>query len=65
MLVTPMTDGRSRVVHLITDDAAVAGRAAGRYVAVCDAVVVAAALATPDGTGCRRCTAWARHRGIR
>ena len=65
MLVTPMTDGRSRMVHLINDADAVAGRAAGRYVAVCEAVVVAAALATPDGAGCRLCAAWARHWGIR
>ena len=64
-LVIPMTDGRSRMVHLIEDADAAAGRATGRYVAVCGDIVVAGALATPDGEGCRFCRVWAAHRGVR
>ncbi|MGH3849220.1 MAG: hypothetical protein ACRDRT_05880 [Pseudonocardiaceae bacterium] len=63
--VTPMADGRTGRVHLITDTDAAAGRArGGRYIAGCGAVVVAAALTTPDGESCRSCASWARIRGL-
>lgn len=65
MLVTPMTDGCSHLVHLITDDNAMAGRATGRYVACCGDIVVAASLTTPGGKDCRPCGAWAQNMGIR
>jgi hypothetical protein len=58
--VTPMADGPTQVVHLIADAEVVAGRARGRYVAACGAVVVAAALTTPDGESCRFCASWAQ-----
>ncbi|MGH3798397.1 MAG: hypothetical protein ACRDSP_26415 [Pseudonocardiaceae bacterium] len=61
--VTPLVDGRTRAVHLLTDTDAAAGRAqGGRYVAVCGAVVVAASLSTPEGEACRWCAVWARQR---
>lgn len=65
VLVTSIADGRSRMVHLISDAEAAAGRATGGYVAVCGAIVVAGALTMPDGERCRQCATWARRRGVR
>ncbi|MCA1672790.1 MAG: hypothetical protein LC799_11495 [Actinobacteria bacterium] len=44
--------------HLVTDEAMAAGRAAGRYLAVCDAVVLAASLTTPESGHCKKCRRW-------
>ncbi|HEX2298568.1 MAG TPA: hypothetical protein VHH34_08635 [Pseudonocardiaceae bacterium] len=41
--------------HLVTDEAMAAGRAAGRYLARCDAVILAASLTTPESRPCRAC----------
>lgn len=47
--VCALVDARTDRTHLVRDDAVVTGRAAGRYVAVCGAVVLAASLAAPGG----------------
>ncbi|MGH3902987.1 MAG: hypothetical protein ACRDTE_02120 [Pseudonocardiaceae bacterium] len=57
--VVAMTDTRTVVAHLVTDEAVAAGRRAGRYVGVCDAVVVAGSLLEGTGRGCRSCQDWA------
>lgn len=51
----PVTDVRNRGVHLMTEDAAVAGRRVGRYAALCGAEVLAASLTTPEAGYCRSC----------
>lgn len=54
--VIAMTDARTRCAHLVTDAAAAAGRAdAGRYVACCGDVVLAASLTTPESSHCDSC----------
>ena len=61
--VTVMTDGRTRYAYYITDAAVAAGRlGAGRYEAVCGAVVLPASLTTPDIAGCLLCASWAQRR---
>lgn len=63
--VIPMVDARTRSAHLVTDDAVAAGRAdAGRYVAVCGAVVLAASLTTPEASYCASCAYWRRHKTV-
>ncbi|MGH7929731.1 MAG: hypothetical protein ACREQV_18265 [Candidatus Binatia bacterium] len=57
--VVALVDARTGRTHLVRDDAVVAGRGAGRYVAVCEAVVLAASLTAPGGKYCRSCAAWA------
>lgn len=57
-----MTDARTRRGHLVTDDAAAAGRAdGGRYVACCGVVVLAASLTTPESSSCGSCAGWCSH----
>ena len=41
--------------HLVTDDAMVAGRPAGRYAAVCGTKVVPASLTVLESSYCRTC----------
>lgn len=53
-----MTDTRN-VAHLVSDEAVVAGRRAGRYVAVCRADLLAASLTAETGRRCLRCEEWA------
>lgn len=54
--VIEMTDARTHRAHLVTDEAAAAGRAdAGSYVAVCGVVVLAASLTNPDTSYCSDC----------
>lgn len=54
--VIAMTDARTRCAHLVSDAAVAAGRAdAGRYVAYCGAVVLAASLTTPESSHCDSC----------
>lgn len=55
MLFLPMTNATGGA-HLVTEEAAVTGRRAGRYVALCGAVVLAASLTTPERRYCVRCT---------
>ena len=63
--VIPMVDARTRRAHLVTDDAVAAGRAdAGRYAAVCGAVVLAASLTTPEASYCASCAYWRRHETV-
>lgn len=61
--VVAMTDARTHRAHLVTDEAAAAGRAdAGRrYVAVCGAVVLAASPATPETRYSACCPYWRRY----
>ena len=58
--VFAMVDASTGRTHLVRDDAVVAGRRAGRYVAVCGAVLLAASLTAPGDTYCRRCADWAK-----
>lgn len=53
--VVALVDASTGRTHLVRDDALVAGRLAGRYVAVCEAVVLAASLTAPGDTYCRLC----------
>lgn len=63
--VIPMTDARTRRAHLVTDDAVAAGRSdAGRYVAVCGTVVLAARLTTPEARYCASCAYWRRYQAV-
>lgn len=56
--VVTVTD-RKGTAHLVTDDALdVARSAAGRYVAVCGAVVLPGSLSAPIGHSCHGCTGW-------
>ncbi|MGH3796701.1 MAG: hypothetical protein ACRDSP_17640 [Pseudonocardiaceae bacterium] len=57
--VVAMTDTRTVVAHLVTDEAVAAGRRAGRYVGVCGAVVVPGSLLEGTDRGCRSCQDWA------
>ena len=48
--------------HLVTDDAAVAGRRTRHYRAVCGELVLAASLITPERGSCRACLQWRQRR---
>jgi len=54
----PAVTDTAGTAHLVTDDAMAAGRAAGCYLAVCGAVVLAASLTTPESGHCRACRRW-------
>lgn len=56
--VIAVTDARRHRAHLMTDDAAVVGRHAGSYRAVCGELVLAASLTTSERGYCRVCTQW-------
>lgn len=54
-----MTEARTCRAHLVTDEAAAAGRVnAGRYVAICGTVVLPASLTAPEASYCTSCTYW-------
>lgn len=57
--VFPLIDARTGGVHLVTNDAVELGRRAGRYLAVCDTVLLAASLTAPPEAYCRSCVEWA------
>jgi len=46
------------VGHVITEEAMAAGRAKGRYLAVCGSSVLAASLTTPECGSCGSCRRW-------
>lgn len=50
-----ITDARTRVRHLMTDESAMEHRHAGRYLALCGARVLAASLTTPESEHCLAC----------
>ena len=50
-----VTDARSRLAHLVSDEAMAAGRRAGCYVAVCGFEVLASSLTAEESGLCRRC----------
>ncbi|MFN2496948.1 MAG: hypothetical protein ABR608_13735 [Pseudonocardiaceae bacterium] len=56
--VLGVTDARTSVAHLATDETMAAGRPAGRYVAVCGCVVLASSLTTEESGHCRDCRQW-------
>lgn len=56
----PLLDAHTADTHLVTNDAVVAGRRAGSYLAVCGTVVLAASLTAPEDKYCRSCTEWAK-----
>lgn len=53
-----MTDTRTVVAHLVTDDAVAAGRRAGRYVGVCGAIVLPGSLKEDTNRSCPSCRQW-------
>jgi hypothetical protein len=59
--LAPLTDAPTGVEHRVTDEGFAKGRRAnrGRYLAVCGAVVVVAAMASPNGKPCASCVTWA------
>lgn len=56
--VFAMTDADTLCAHFVTEQDAAAGRSAGRYLAICGRVVVAASLATPETSYCGSCVYW-------
>lgn len=55
--LVPVTD-KGGTTHLVTEQAMVAGRRDGRYMAVCDAPVLAASLTMPESARCQKCRRW-------
>lgn len=53
--MVPITDVRTGRVHLVTDEAMVAGRRAGCYLAVCGGEALAASLMAEAGKFCQLC----------
>ncbi|MCA1672570.1 MAG: hypothetical protein LC799_10325 [Actinobacteria bacterium] len=53
-----VTDARTSVAHLGTDEAMAAGRRTGRYRAVCGCEVLASSLAAEESGHCRDCRRW-------
>ncbi len=58
-----VTDARTGLTHLVSDEAMAAGRRAGRYVAACGAEVLAGSLTAPESGRCRRCRSGDNSRG--
>ncbi|HWR48450.1 MAG TPA: hypothetical protein VN327_12695 [Pseudonocardiaceae bacterium] len=58
MPVFAMTDANTRCAHFVTEQDAAAGRAVGRYVAICGRAVIAASLTTPETSYCGSCLYW-------
>lgn len=50
-----VTDARTSIAHLVSDEAMAAGRRAGCYVAICGCEVLASSLATEESGHCRAC----------
>ncbi|MGH3848647.1 MAG: hypothetical protein ACRDRT_02900 [Pseudonocardiaceae bacterium] len=57
--VVAMTDTRTVVTHLVTDEAVAAGRRTGRYVGVCGVAVLPGSLTEGTDRYCRSCRDWA------
>lgn len=55
VLHIPIIDAHTSRAHLVTDEAMAAGRRLGRYVAVCETVVLAASLTADADTYCPLC----------
>jgi hypothetical protein len=53
--VVVMSDTRTQVGHLVTDEAVSAGRSAGRYAGVCGAEVLPGSLKEDTERYCRTC----------
>ena len=53
--VVAMTDTRTLIAHLVTDEAVSIGRRAGRYVGVCGEPVLPGSLTEDSGQHCRSC----------
>ncbi|HEX2300270.1 MAG TPA: hypothetical protein VHH34_17455 [Pseudonocardiaceae bacterium] len=52
-----VTDARTSLAHLVTDEAMAAGRPQGRYRAVCGCEVLASSLTAEESGYCRSCRA--------
>lgn len=50
-----LVDGSTKVAHRVSSEALLAGRRAGRYVALCGAELLSASLTAPACEQCRRC----------
>ncbi len=53
-----VTDARTSVAHLVTDEAMAAGRSQGRYWAVCEREVLASSLTAEESGPCQDCRRW-------
>lgn len=51
----PVTDAGTLSAHLVSEDALIAGRRAGRFWAVCGEIVLAASLTAQERAHCRSC----------
>lgn len=51
-----ITDARTHVEHLVSDESVAAHRHAGHYLALCGMTVLAASLTDPGRGWCRDCT---------
>ncbi|MGH3931874.1 MAG: hypothetical protein ACRDTF_18085 [Pseudonocardiaceae bacterium] len=56
--VVAMTDTRTVVTHLVTEEAVAAGRQSGRYIGLCGAVVLPGSLLEDAKRPCRSCHYW-------
>lgn len=56
--VLKVTDAHSLSEHLVTPDAFDTDRGAGRYAAVCGAMVLTASMVTEERDYCRACLRW-------
>jgi hypothetical protein len=52
-----IVDARTHIQHLITHEVAAEYRHAGRYLALCGSMVLAASLTTPERRRCQMCRA--------
>ncbi|MGH3795487.1 MAG: hypothetical protein ACRDSP_11415 [Pseudonocardiaceae bacterium] len=53
-----MTDARTSIAHLVTDEAMAVGRRLGCYVACCGIEVLASSLTAEESGYCRACHRW-------
>lgn len=53
--VVAMTDTRTAVAHLVTDEAVAVGRQAGRYVGLCGEMVLPGSLLEDTNRPCQPC----------
>lgn len=58
VVVFVLTEARTGLAHLVTEDSMIIGRRLGRYVTCCGHEVLASSLAAPESGPCRPCRRW-------
>lgn len=58
MVLFVLTEARTGLAHLVTEDSMILGRHLGRYVTCCGREVLASSLAAPESGPCRPCRRW-------